>query len=94
MPLKRDDGDTHLIKSFSSYDNSVSSYFKNINSHDAYKDFREVRKVMRLKNNFTNVEILISKLISYAEDNNYINNLNLVIENNNFKKFDTKIISY
>ncbi len=94
VPLKRDDGDTHLIKSFSSYDNSVSSYFKNINSHDAYKDFREVRKVMRLKNNFTNVEILISKLISYAEDNNYINNLNLVIEKNNFKKFDTKIISY
>jgi len=28
------------------------------------------------------------------EDNNYINNLNLVIEKNNFKKFDTKIISY
>ncbi len=94
VPLKRDDGDTHLIKSFSSYDNSVSSYFKNINSHDAYKDFREVRKVMRLKNNFTNVEILVGKLISYAEDNNYINNLNLVIEKNNFKKFDTKIISY
>ena len=49
---------------------------------------------MRLKNNFTNVEILVGKLISYAEDNNYINNLNLVIEKNNFKKFDTKIISY
>ena len=94
VPLGREDGDTHLIKSFSSYDNSVSSYFKNINSHDAYKDFREVRKIMRLKNNFTNVEILVGKLISYAEDNNYINNLNLVIEKNNFKKFDTKIISY
>ncbi len=94
VPLKREDGDTHLIKSFTSYDNSVSSYFKNINSHHAYKEFRELRNVMRIKNNFTNVNLLVSKLNSYAEDNNYINNLNLVIEKNNFEIFDTKIISY
>ena len=49
VPLEREIGETHLIKSFSSYDNSVSSYFKNINSHHAYKDFREVRNYMRLK---------------------------------------------
>lgn len=94
IPLKREDGDTHLIKSFSSYDSSVKSYFKNINSHNAYKEFREVRKVMRLKNNFSDVNILINNLNSYAEDSNYINTLNLVIEKNNFNKFDSKVISY
>ena len=94
VPLDRELGDKHLIKSFSSYDNSVSSYFKNINSHFAYKEFREVRNIMRVKNNFSNVALLIGKLNSYAEDNNYIDTLNVVIQKNNFTKFDSKVISY
>ncbi len=94
VPLKREFGEKHLIKSFSSYDNSVSSYFRNINSHNAYKDFRAVRQLMRSKNNFSNISLLISNLHSYAEDSNYINNLEAVIQKNNFTKFDTKIISF
>ena len=94
VPLNRDQGAKHYIKSFSSYDNSVTSYFKNINSHDAYKNFRSLRKIMRSKNNFSDINLLISKLDSYAEDNNYINTLNLVIKKNNFNKFNSKIISY
>ena len=94
VPLKRNVGDKHLIKSFSSYDNSVSSYFKNINSHFAYKEFRDVRNVMRIKNNFSNINLLVDKLNSYAEDAKYIDTLNLVIKKNKFNKFDSKIISY
>ena len=94
VPLNRDIGEKHLIKSFSSYDNSVSSYFKNINSHFAYKEFREFRKVMRDKNNFSDIYLLINKLNSYAEDDEYINTLNMVIQKNKFNKFDYKIISY
>ena len=94
VPLKREFGDKHLIKSFSSYDNSVSSYFRNINSHNAYKDFRAVRNIMRLKNNFSNISLLINNLHTYAEDNNYTYNLNAVIQKNNFTNFDTKIISF
>ena len=94
VPLKRNIGDKHLIKSFSSYDNSVSSYFKNINSHFAYKEFRDVRNVMRIKNNFSNINLLVGKLNSYAEDDKYVDTLNLVIKKNRFDKFDSKIISY
>ena len=94
VPLEREVGDKHLIKSFTSYDNSVSSYFKNINSHNAYKEFRQVRYLMRNKNNFSNIALLINKLNSYAEDNNYIRTLSSVINKNNFDKFDLKIISY
>ena len=71
-----------------------------ISSEDAlytplgYKKFRDVRKIMRTKNNFTNISLLVNHLDSYAEDNNYINTLNLVIEKNNFNKFNSKIISY
>jgi len=94
VPLKREIGDKHLIKSFTSYDNSVSSYFTNINSHSAYKEFRELRNVMRIKNNFSNIHLLIGKLNSYAEDDKYVDTLNMVIQKNRFNKFDSKIISY
>ncbi len=94
VPLERELGHKHLIKSFSSYNNSVSSYFRNINSHNAYKKFRAVRNIMRLKNNFSDVSLLTNELNTYAEDNNYVKTLNAVIEKNNFNKFDIKIISY
>ncbi len=94
VPLKREVGDKHLIKSFTSYDNSVSSYFININSHFAYKEFRELRNIMRIKNNFSDIKLLISKLNSYAADDKYVDTLNMVIKKNKFNKFDYKIISY
>ena len=47
--LLREEGEKHLVKSFDSVDKSVQSYFKNLNSHRAYKDFRKVRKIMRKK---------------------------------------------
>ena len=94
VPLKRDFGEKHLIKSFSSYNNSVTSYFANINSHYAYKDFRSLRSIMRSKNNFSDLTLLINKLDSYAADDNYIHTLIAVIEKNKFNKFNSKIISY
>ena len=44
IPERRDKGKKHLIKNFSSIDKSVESYFKNINTHNAYKNFRLIRK--------------------------------------------------
>ena len=94
VPLKRELGDKHLIKSFSSFDNSVSSYFRNINSHYAYNEFRKVRYIMRSKNNFSDTNLLLNKLNSYAENDKYIEILESVIQKNKFSKFDSKIISY
>jgi len=62
VPLLREEGETHLVKSFDSVNKSVQSYFNNLNSHYAYKDFREVRKIMREKNNFTNLKLLIEEI--------------------------------
>jgi len=94
IPLERENGDTHLIKAFNSYNNSVTSYFNNINSHYAYEDFREIRNIMRERNNFSNVNLLIERLSTYAEDENYIKTIKQVIKTNNFSIFDQKIISY
>ncbi len=94
IPLERETGDTHLIKAFNSYNNSVTSYFNNINSHYAYEDFREFRNIMRERNNFSNVNLLVERLSTYAEDENYIRTIKQVIKTNNFSIFDQKIISY
>ena len=94
VPLERENGDTHLIKAFNSYNNSVASYFNNINSHYAYEDFREIRNIMRERNNFSNVNLLVERLSTYAEDENYIKTIKQVIKSNNFIVFDQKTISY
>ena len=94
IPLERENGDTHLIKAFSSYSNSVESYFDNINSHYAYADFREIRNIMRKRNNFSNINLLVNKLSTYAADKNYIKTVRQVIKTNNFSIFDKKTISY
>ena len=94
IPLERESGETHLIKAFSSYSNSVKSYFSNINSHYAYQDFRDIRNIMRKRNNFSNINLLVNKLSTYAADKNYIKTVRQVIKTNNFSIFDQKTISY
>tara|TARA_B100000029_G_scaffold486563_1_gene541057 strand:+ start:1549 stop:2559 length:1011 start_codon:yes stop_codon:yes gene_type:complete len=88
VPLLREEGEKHLVKAFDSVDKSIQSYFNNINSHYAYKDFREVRKIMRKKNNFNNINLLIEELDSYAADINYIKTINSIIDTNKLYKFD------
>ena len=88
VPLLREEGEKHLVKSFDSVNKSVQSYFNNLNSHYAYKDFREVRKIMREKNNFSNLKLLINELDSYAADIHYIKTINSIIDANKFYQFD------
>jgi len=88
IPLLREEGEKHLVKSFDSVNKSVQSYFNNLNSHYAYKDFREVRKIMREKNNFSNLKLLVEELDSYAADINYIKTINSIIDANKFHQFD------
>ena len=92
IPLKREEGKKHLVKAFSSYDNSVKSYFRNINTHYAYEKFRLTRKLMRDKNNFSNINLLVETLNTYAEDNDYVETISSIIESNKLSQFD--IINY
>ena len=64
VPLLREEGEKHLVKTFTSVDKSVQSYFNNLNSHYAYEDFRKVREMMREKNNFSNIKLLVEELNS------------------------------
>ena len=88
VPLLREEGEKHLVKTFTSVDRSVQSYFNNLNSHYAYEDFREVREIMREKNNFSNIKLLVEELDSYAADINYITTINAIIDANKLDQFD------
>ena len=88
VPLLRESGEKHLVKAFDSVDKSVQSYFNNLNSHYAYKDFRSVRKVMRENNNFNNIKLLVNELDTYAADKNYINIINSIIDINQLNNLD------
>ena len=92
IPLKREEGKKHLVKAFSSYDNSVKSYFKNINTHYAYEKFRLTRKLMRDNNVFSNINLLVERLSTYAEDDSYVETISSIIESNKLYQFD--IINY
>ncbi|MDC6447572.1 glucosaminidase domain-containing protein [Alphaproteobacteria bacterium] len=92
IPLFRNEGDKHLVKSFDSINKSIQSYFNNLNSHNAYKDFRKIRKIMRAKNNFSNIGLLVNELDSYAADKNYIKTINSIIDVNKLVQFD--VFSY
>lgn len=92
VPLLREKGEKHLVKTFTSVDKSVQSYFNNLNSHYAYEDFRKVREMMREKNNFSNIKLLVEELDSYAADINYITTINAIIDANKLDQFD--VFSY
>ena len=51
-----------------------------------------MRKIMRDKNNFTNINLLVGTLDNYAEDNKYVDTINAIIKSNNLTQFD--IINY
>ena len=88
VPAERPIGKKHLIKYFSSIDESVQSYFHNINTHHAYKEFRELRKKLRQEGLSLDIKLLLSKLDSYAEDKNYIKSINSIISKNKLQKLD------
>ena len=88
VPFEREDGKKHWIKNFTSINKSVESYFQNINSHYAYKNFRKLRSQIRDLNNDFNIKILTNALDVYAEDESYVETINLIIDSNKLNQFD------
>lgn len=90
IPHKREKGKKHLIKNFISIDKSVESYFANINSHYAYKNFRKLRSQISDFDNDFNIKILTGTLDVYAEDKSYVDTINKIIDSNKLNQFDLR----
>ncbi len=89
MPLKRDKGMTHKIKSFANLLDSVKSYARNLNTHRSYKDFRKARAQLRRRGAAIDGALLAGKLIHYsARQLAYVETIRGLIKANNLHRLD------
>ncbi|MEL0639150.1 glucosaminidase domain-containing protein [Pseudoalteromonas aliena] len=83
VPRRRDTGAAHEVAAFKSVRAAVSSYFKNINTHAAYKNLREIRETLRREQKPILATELTHGLMSYSERGEaYIEELNMMINQN------------
>lgn len=88
IPLGRRDGETHSVKRFKNLISAVESYALNLNTHEAYTDFRIERSKFATPEDIKVYDLLIT-LIFYSElGYEYIDNLNSIINANGLGQFD------
>lgn len=83
VPKRRNTGAAHEVAAFKSVRAAINSYFKNINTHPAYKDLRAIRENLRLEQKPILATELTHGLMSYSERGEaYIEELNTMISQN------------
>ena len=93
-PERRESDKKFFIKKFSNLSESTRSYFKNINTHRAYIDLREERKKLRMNGEKLSGVKLVKFLTSYSERRDeYVRDVENIIQSNNFMKFDNSYLA-
>jgi len=83
VPNRRNSGAEHEVAAFKSVRAAVNSYFKNINTHAAYKQLRNIRADLRQQQKPITATQLSYGLTSYSErGEEYIEELNQMINQN------------
>jgi Bax protein len=89
VPGSRRSSDNHEVKSFSSIEESVNAYFKNINTFPSYQDLRLIRQALRQKAKPIDGISLTEGLAKYSErGDKYIEDLQVMIKKNNLQMRD------
>ena len=88
-PNNRSEGKTHQIKAFPSLQASIRSYLQNINRNNAYKELREKRKKMRMKNEKLDAFKLAEGLHRYSQKGtNYVKIIQHLLNSPEFKNLE------
>ena len=86
VPNERQEGATHEVKEFDSAKASLLSYFKNINSHPAYQQVRQIRAKARKAGKPLSGLEMVAGLEKYSGRGlAYIEELRSVIRYNKFE---------
>ncbi|MDY6975107.1 MAG: glucosaminidase domain-containing protein [Pseudomonadota bacterium] len=89
VPKSRDANKTHEVADFRSPSDSVESYMLNLNTHDAYKDLRNIRQSLRQKDKPVTGVALSYGLGKYSErGEEYGKELREMISFNNLSTLD------
>ena len=88
-PKNKDPNKTHKVLQFQVLKASVRAYKNNLNTHNAYKEFRQVRAELRQENKEINGLDLTRYLKNYASIGiKYVEILENIIEKNSLTDFD------
>ncbi|MDR2341942.1 MAG: glucosaminidase domain-containing protein [Campylobacteraceae bacterium] len=86
VPSNREEGKTHRIKVFKTVQASVDSYVLNLNRHNAYSDFRDLRVI--LGEEFNGI-LATSKMLNYSQTREkYVELLRNIMLSNKLTKYD------
>lgn len=89
VPAERQEGMTHKIRAFDTPLDAVIAYIKNLNTHRAYRDLRDIRATMRLQGAGMNGLTLAEGLESYSEKGwEYIRDIRRIIQANELRPLD------
>ena len=89
IPQDRDEDKTHAVLKFKNLSESVEAYMFNINTHQAYYNFRVIRRIDERVKYTDPISMKVKYLAAYAEiGDKYVDKLELIIASNNLQDFD------
>lgn len=90
VPRLRDDDKSHHVKRFDTLLDATRAYVQNLNTHAAYKPFRELRQDMREDGRTLEGTVLAGKLTRYSQrGKDYVRSIREIIEVNKLEALDT-----
>lgn len=91
VPLHRSPNSKHEVRVFNTPEDSVKAYMRNINSHAAYEDLRQLRTQAEKEGIFAGGLLLAEGLISYSERGHaYVDEIQSMIESNQLETLDSQ----
>ncbi len=89
IPQDRDEDKSHAVLKFKNLSESVEAYMFNINTHQAYYNFRVIRRIDERIKYTDPISMKVKYLAAYAEiGDKYVDKLELIIASNSLQKFD------
>ena len=89
IPQDRDEDKTHAVLKFKNLSESVEAYMFNINTHQAYYNFRVIRRIDERIKYTDPISMKVKYLAAYAEiGDKYVDKLELIIASNNLQEYD------
>ena len=89
IPQDRDEDKSHAVLKFKNLSESVEAYMFNINTHQAYYNFRVIRRIDERIKYTDPISMKVKYIAAYAEiGDKYVDKLELIIASNNLQEFD------
>jgi Bax protein len=87
VPANRPDGETHEVKRFGTLFESVRSYMRNLNTHLAYRELRDLRAQLRRSGRPLSGALLADGLNAYStRSSDYITDVRAIIRANDLSR--------